>query len=88
MKQWPAEHIEGRFNELLRAALKDGPQMVTVQGRNCAVLVSAVEWEGSNPGRRRLDPRAVLLSPTPRFDITLPDRKTYRLRPLTDFVAE
>jgi prevent-host-death family protein len=85
MKHWPVQDAKARFSELLRATLDDGPQMVTLRGKDAAVLVPAAEWAKLNASRPRLDPKTVLLAPTPRFEIPLPDRKAFKLRPTPDF---
>lgn len=84
MKHWPVQDAKARFSELLRASLNEGPQMVTLRGQEAAVLVPAAEW-------RRLQQtnkptlKDILLGDGPRFDLELPDRKGYSLRPAVDF---
>lgn len=81
MKVWPARDAKARFSELLRASLSDGPQMVSLRGRQVAVLVSVDEWQ-------RLQHRAqpsltdLLLADEPRFDLTLNDRSRLKPRPV------
>jgi antitoxin Phd len=69
MKHWPVQDAKARFSELLRATLEDGPQMVTLRGRDAAVLVPAEEWAKlakPNPDRSALD---ALLGAGPRFEL-------------------
>jgi antitoxin Phd len=81
MKHWPVQDAKARFSELLRASLSEGPQMVTLRGQEAAVLVPADEWRRM----QKLDKPSLkdfLLGDGPRFDLELPDRKGYRLRPV------
>ena len=79
MKHWPVRDAKARFSELLRASLKDGPQMITLRGEEAAVLVSAVEWRRmQNAAQPTL--KDILLGDGPRFDLELPDRRGFRLR--------
>ncbi|MFZ5668293.1 MAG: type II toxin-antitoxin system Phd/YefM family antitoxin [Pseudomonadota bacterium] len=79
MKHWPVQDAKARFSELLRASLEEGPQMVTLRGRDAAVLVPADEWRKLSTARPR-SLKDVLLASEPRGDIELPDRRGYRLR--------
>lgn len=73
MKHWPVQDAKARFSELLRASLKDGPQMVTLRGQEAAVLVPAEEWrrlqKASKPTLKD-----ILLGDGPRFDLELEPR--------------
>ncbi|HEV2717282.1 MAG TPA: type II toxin-antitoxin system Phd/YefM family antitoxin [Terriglobales bacterium] len=79
MTQWQVQDAKARFSELLDAALKNGPQVVTRRGIETAVLVPIDEWrrlrESARPSLKQL-----LLSPTPRFDIPIPQRGKLRRR--------
>ena len=44
MRTWPVQEPKARFSELLDACLSEGPQMVTKQGAEAAVLVPVHEW--------------------------------------------
>ncbi|MDO8271555.1 MAG: type II toxin-antitoxin system Phd/YefM family antitoxin [Gammaproteobacteria bacterium] len=44
MHSWPAQDAEARFSELLEQCLTEGPQMVTKQGAEAAVLVPVEDW--------------------------------------------
>jgi antitoxin Phd len=50
---WKLEDAKARFSEVVRRAQREGPQRVTVRGRN-AVVISAEELERLLPGERRL----------------------------------
>jgi prevent-host-death family protein len=83
MKHWSVQDAKAKFSELLRASLKDGPQMVTLRGEEAAVLVPVEEWRRVTASARPTL-KELLLAPEPRFELPLPDRKSYRfdLRPV------
>jgi antitoxin Phd len=76
---WPVQEAKARFSELLERSITEGPQVVTKRGVETAVLVPIDEW-------RRLLQRArptlkeLLLSPGPRFDMEIRDRRQWRWR--------
>ena len=41
---WPLQHAKARFSELVRKARSEGPQHVTVHGRDEVVIVAAEEF--------------------------------------------
>jgi prevent-host-death family protein len=79
---WQVYDAKARFSELLDAALKDGPQVVTRRGVEAAVLVPIDEW-------KRLKDRPIpaipdpLLDPSGPHDIPLAPRRSFRLRPFS-----
>ena len=44
MKSWPVQDAKARFSELLVACERDGPQIITKDGVEAAVLVPLGEW--------------------------------------------
>uniref|UniRef100_Q07J23 Antitoxin n=1 Tax=Rhodopseudomonas palustris (strain BisA53) TaxID=316055 RepID=Q07J23_RHOP5 len=42
--RWPLQDAKARFSELVRRAGSDGPQMVTVHGRDAVVVLDADEF--------------------------------------------
>ena len=42
---WPLHEAKNKFSEVVHLAETEGPQVVTVRGREAAVVVSASEWE-------------------------------------------
>jgi antitoxin Phd len=52
--RWKLEDAKARFSELVRRARSEGPQRVTVRGRDAVVVVSAEELERLLPEERRL----------------------------------
>lgn len=43
--RWPLQDAKARFSELVRRARSDGPQRVTVHGRDEVVVVAADEFD-------------------------------------------
>ncbi|MGB7265814.1 MAG: type II toxin-antitoxin system Phd/YefM family antitoxin [Terracidiphilus sp.] len=79
---WQVYDAKARFSELLDAALKDGPQVVTRRGVETAVLVPIDEWKRLNAGKRESikDP---LLDPSGPHDIPIAPRRRIKLRPFS-----
>jgi antitoxin Phd len=83
-KSWPVQDAKARFSEMLEASLTEGPQIVTRRGVEAAVLVPIESW-------RRLEEAArpklkdLLLAESPRAEIPLPPRRSWRRRPPSAF---
>ena len=45
MRQWQVQEAKARFSDLLRDAVRSGPQEITVRGRATAVVLSTDEYE-------------------------------------------
>jgi antitoxin Phd len=84
MAAWQVQDAKARFSEFLEASLKEGPQIVTRRGVETAVLVPIDEWrrlqQSSRPTLKEL-----LLAPEPRFEMKIPSRRRYKLRPPVRF---
>lgn len=84
MASWQVQDAKARFSELLDAAIKKGPQVVTRRGIQTAVLVPIEEWErlqnAAKPGLKEW-----LLAPEPRFDDLILERRKWRRRPVVEF---
>jgi antitoxin Phd len=84
LASWQVQDAKARFSELLDAAIKKGPQVVTRRGVKAAVLVPIEEWErlqkSARPGLKEW-----LLAPEPRFDDIIGPRRTWRRRPVLEF---
>jgi prevent-host-death family protein len=80
----PAFDITTRLADLVEAAAKEGPQVVTKDGVETAVLVSITEWKRLQPaeGAPLADP---LLDPKGPHDIYIPLRGRYSHRPPIEF---
>jgi prevent-host-death family protein len=76
--------ITAQLADLVDAASKQGPQIVTKDGVETAVLVSISEWKRLQPfaGKASVDP---LLDPNGPHDIDIPPRGRFRLREPVDF---
>jgi len=79
---WQVYDAKARFSELLDAALKDGPQVVTRRGVETAVLVPIDEWKRLK-GEKRETIKDVLLDPDGPHDIPVGPRRRLKLRPFT-----
>jgi antitoxin Phd len=47
--RWKLEDAKARFSELVRRAESEGPQTVTVRGREAAVVLSAEQYRKLQP---------------------------------------
>jgi len=79
---WQVYDAKARFSELLDAALKDGPQVVTRRGVETAVLVPIDEWKRLKEEKRE-SIKDVLLDPNGPYDLPIVRRRRIRLRPFT-----
>ncbi|MGA2752186.1 MAG: type II toxin-antitoxin system Phd/YefM family antitoxin [Terracidiphilus sp.] len=79
---WQVYDAKARFSELLDAALRDGPQVVTRRGVETAVLVPIDEWKRL---KHRAQPSVPdpLLDPNGPHDLYIPPRRRLKLRPFT-----
>lgn len=79
---WPVYDAKARFSELLDAALKDGPQIVSRRGIETAVLIPIEEWKRLQ-AQSRPSIKDVLLDPAGPYDFPLPSRRpVLKLRPV------
>jgi prevent-host-death family protein len=73
--RWPLQDAKARLSELIRRAKADGPQSVTVHGREEAVILSAEEFRklsGDITGQALVD--AMQASPHRDIEIVAPIR--------------
>jgi prevent-host-death family protein len=69
---WPLQDAKARFSELVRKVRSEGPQHVTVHGRDEVVVVAAEEFrrlKGSCSGQSLID--AIQSSPYREIEIAL-----------------
>jgi len=59
--RWKLEDAKARFSEVVRRADSDGPQMVTVRGKETAVVLSAADFAKLHPQPRTAVPLAEFL---------------------------
>ncbi|HWE83898.1 MAG TPA: type II toxin-antitoxin system Phd/YefM family antitoxin [Terracidiphilus sp.] len=76
---WPVYDAKARFSELLDAALKEGPQVVTRRGVEAAVLVPIDQWKRLQ-AKARPSIKEILLDPNGPHDIYIPPRRRFRFR--------
>lgn len=75
----PVHEARGEVGEILEAALKVGPQALTLDGVEKAVVVSIEEWQrlrtnGNALTSERRSLKDVLLDPNGPHDLILPSR--------------
>lgn len=71
--RWRLQDAKARFSELVRRAHSDGPQHVTLHGRDAVVVVDALEFQrlkGERSGQALVD--ALAASPHRDIDIAPP----------------
>jgi antitoxin Phd len=84
MAVWQVQDAKARFSELLDAALKNGPQVITRRGVEEAILVPMAEWRRLQQ-MNRPTLKELLLAPEPRFENLIPPRGTLRRRKPVEF---
>ncbi|HVG10524.1 MAG TPA: type II toxin-antitoxin system Phd/YefM family antitoxin [Thermoanaerobaculia bacterium] len=78
-RRWPVQDAKAHFSELLEASLNEGPQIVTQQGVEAAVLVPIEEWRRLQSSARPTL-KELLLAEAPRAEIPVPPRRQWRRR--------
>jgi antitoxin Phd len=53
-RSWKLEDAKARFSEVVRRARSEGPQRVTVRGKEAVVVISTVELERLLPREKHL----------------------------------
>lgn len=89
----PVHDVATRLSDLVETTLKEGPQVVTKDGAEAAVLVSIDDWKvikahkawrlPSDPPRESL--KDILLDPNGPHNIYIPPRGRFKLRPPFQF---
>jgi len=80
MKNWSLQEASEHFTELLEACLRKGPQSVTMDGVEAAVLVPIREWRRLQQSPQ-LTLKELLLTDDARASMSLPVRGKSRRRP-------
>jgi prevent-host-death family protein len=78
--RWPLQTAKARFSELVRRVKDEGPQHVTVHGREEVVVIAADEFRrlsGGSTGQALID--AVQSTPYPELEIE-PSRSAMPVR--------
>lgn len=72
-KRWRLQDAKAKFSEVVRLARENGPQRVTLHGRDAVVIVSAETWDrerGHRTGKGLVD--ALAASPMGDLDLERP----------------
>jgi prevent-host-death family protein len=56
LERWKLEDAKARFSEVVRLAATNGPQLVTVRGKEAAVILAPKEYERLLPRPRGYQP--------------------------------
>ena len=78
-ERWQVQEAKARFGEFLAAAERDGPQIVTRQGVETAVLVPIAQWR-SMEKRTKRNIKELLLAPEARTENLTPPRSEIAFR--------
>ena len=71
MKIWTAQSAQAHFSELLRASITQGAQLITLHGKETAVLVPIAEWQRLQQKQPSL--KSLLLA-TSTAELDIPER--------------
>lgn len=44
MKKWQVQEAKAKFSELIKRAVKDGPQEISVRGKSTAIMISKQQY--------------------------------------------
>jgi antitoxin Phd len=82
MHTWPVQDAKAHFSELLRTSITQGAQIITLRGKEAAVLVPIAEWHRL----QRVQPslKTLLLAPT-STDLVLSKRGKQNRRTIEPF---
>jgi prevent-host-death family protein len=73
--QWPLQDAKARFSELVRRVRSEGPQRVTVHGRDEVVVISAEEFRRLK-GDRTGEALIAAMQASPHRDIDIEPGRT------------
>ena len=82
MHTWPVQDAKAHFSELLRASMTQGAQIITLRGKETAVLVPIAEWQRLQKNPPSL--KALLLAPS-TSELDIPERGTQSRRNIEPF---
>ena len=81
--RWPLQDAKARFSELVRRVRSDGPQHVTVHGRDEVVVIAAEEFrrlQGGRTGQALVD----VMQQSPHREVEIePPREPMPVRDVT-----
>lgn len=77
LHSWKLQDAKARFSELVRTAQTEGPQRVTVHGRDAVVVLSAEDYAKlAGPPPRRMTLLEVMQAcPHPEVDLEFPSER-------------
>ena len=75
VRRWRLQDAKARFSELVRLAHSDGPQHVTLHGRDAVVVVDADEFRRLN-GRRTGQLLIDAIRASPHRDVEIEPRRS------------
>ena len=80
--QWALQDAKARFSEVVRKAKSEGPQRITVHGREEVIVISAMEYRRMK-GQPRGQALVKLLQDSPLQDLKIGRTRTRsRVRPV------
>lgn len=82
MHTWPVQDAKAHFSELLRASMTQGAQIITLRGKETAVLVPIAQWQQLQKNQPSL--KALLLAPSTN-ELDIPERGTQNRRTIEPF---
>jgi antitoxin Phd len=82
MHTWPVQDAKAHFSELLRASMTQGAQIITLRGKETAVLVPIAQWQQLQKNQPSL--KALLLAPS-TSELDIPERGTHSRRTIEPF---
>ena len=74
--RWALQDAKARFSEVVRKAKTEGPQHITVHGREEVVVISVEEYRRVK-GQRTGQALVELLQDSPLRDVTIEHESTY-----------
>jgi prevent-host-death family protein len=78
MATWQLQEAKAKLSEVIDAARKKGPQIITQRGVKTAVVVPFDEWERNQPTKK---PSLLeILRSGPKGDLPIPPRASWKMR--------
>ncbi len=91
MQTWPLQQPTSELSEVLDRVEQQGPQIITREGVEKAVVIPITEWQRLN--RDAAEPQKPfsnedllkVLQSGPQFDLDIPPRRSWKLRDRAQF---
>lgn len=76
-RRWQLQEAKNKFSEVVRRAMSEGPQTITLHGRDAVVIRKVQEDNSSSKRGRKGKVRSILdlLRPLRGADLQIPERK-------------